>query len=94
MSRFVQFRMGMRVYEKKPPRASSRSKFRARHKSSRRGRRNSRHAMDMAQKLSHQLRAAEDRIAELEVEVAAHQFNHVTAALMLELGVALFVNSV
>ena len=27
----------------------------------------------MAQKLSHQLRAAEDRIAELEAEVAAHQ---------------------
>jgi hypothetical protein len=34
---------------------------------------NSRHAMDMAQKLSHQLRAAEDRIAELEAEIAAHQ---------------------
>ena len=30
---------------------------------------NSRHALDMAQKLSHQLRAAEDRIAELEAEV-------------------------
>ncbi len=29
--------------------------------------------IDMAQKLSHQLRAAEDRIAELEAEVAAHQ---------------------
>ena len=28
---------------------------------------NSRHALDMAQKLSHQLRAAEERIAELEV---------------------------
>ena len=27
----------------------------------------------MAQKLSHQLRAAEDRIAELEAEVAAYQ---------------------
>ena len=34
---------------------------------------NSRHAIDMAQKLSHQLRAAQDRIAELEAEVAAHQ---------------------
>ena len=34
---------------------------------------NSRHAMDMAQKLSHQLRAAEVRIAELEAEVASHQ---------------------
>ena len=34
---------------------------------------NSRHAMDMAQKLSHQLRAAEERIAELEAEVAAHE---------------------
>jgi outer membrane PBP1 activator LpoA protein len=30
---------------------------------------NSRQALDMAQKLSHQLRAAEDRIAELEAEV-------------------------
>ena len=30
---------------------------------------NSRHALDKAQKLSHQLRAAEDRIAELEAEV-------------------------
>ena len=30
---------------------------------------NSRHALDIAQKLSHQLRAAEDRIAELEAEV-------------------------
>jgi hypothetical protein len=30
---------------------------------------NSRHVLDMAQKLSHQLRAAEDRIAELEAEV-------------------------
>jgi uncharacterized NAD(P)/FAD-binding protein YdhS len=30
---------------------------------------NSRHALGMAQKLSHQLRAAEDRIAELEAEV-------------------------
>jgi len=34
---------------------------------------NGRHAMDMAQRLSHQLRAAEDRIAELEAEVASHQ---------------------
>jgi predicted nucleic acid-binding Zn-ribbon protein len=34
---------------------------------------NSRHAMDMAQKLSHQLRSAEERIAELEAEVAAHE---------------------
>jgi hypothetical protein len=30
---------------------------------------NSKHALDMAQKLSHQLRAAEERIAELEAEV-------------------------
>ena len=30
---------------------------------------NSQHALEMAQKLSHQLRAAEDRIAELEAEV-------------------------
>jgi hypothetical protein len=29
---------------------------------------NSRHALEMAQKLSHQLRTAEDRIAELEAE--------------------------
>src|ERR1700757_995160 len=34
---------------------------------------NSRHAIDTAQKLSHQLRAAEDRIAELEAEVEAHR---------------------
>jgi hypothetical protein len=33
----------------------------------------SRHALGTAQKLSHQLRAAEDRIAELEAEVAAYQ---------------------
>jgi hypothetical protein len=34
---------------------------------------NSRHALGMAQKLSDQLRAAEDRVAELEAEVAAYQ---------------------
>ena len=34
---------------------------------------NSRHALDTAQKLAHQLRAAEDRIAELEAEAAAYQ---------------------
>ena len=34
---------------------------------------NSRHALDMAQKLSDQLRAAEDRIAQLEAQVAAYQ---------------------
>jgi DNA repair exonuclease SbcCD ATPase subunit len=34
---------------------------------------NSRHALDMAQKLSHQLRAAEDRVAELEAEVELYQ---------------------
>ena len=34
---------------------------------------NSRHAIDLAQRLSHQLRAADDRLAELEAEVAAHQ---------------------
>src|ERR1700733_4738481 len=34
---------------------------------------NSRHALGMAQKLSDQLRAAEDRIAELEAEVASCQ---------------------
>src|SRR5215475_9103773 len=34
---------------------------------------NSRHALDMAQKLSHQLRAAEDRISELEAEAAAYR---------------------
>ena len=31
---------------------------------------NSQHALDMAQEISHQLRAAEDRIAELEAEKA------------------------
>jgi hypothetical protein len=34
---------------------------------------NSRHALETAQKLSHQLRAAEDRIAELETEVTAYR---------------------
>jgi hypothetical protein len=34
---------------------------------------NSRHALDTAQKLSYQLRAAEDRMAELEAEVTAYQ---------------------
>jgi hypothetical protein len=34
---------------------------------------NSRHALETAQKLSHQLRAAEVRIAELEAEVTAHR---------------------
>jgi hypothetical protein len=34
---------------------------------------NSRHALEQAQKLSHQLRAAEHQIAQLETDVAAHQ---------------------
>jgi molecular chaperone GrpE (heat shock protein) len=34
---------------------------------------NSRHALETAQKLSHQLRATENRVAELEAEVAAYQ---------------------
>src|ERR1700746_1780312 len=34
---------------------------------------NSRHALETAQKLARQLRAAEDRIAELEAEVTAYQ---------------------
>ena len=34
---------------------------------------NSQHALEMAQKLSHQLRAAENRIAELEAEVGMYQ---------------------
>ena len=34
---------------------------------------NSQHALAMAQKLSHQLRAAEDRIAELEAEVGMYK---------------------
>ena len=34
---------------------------------------NSRRALEMAQKLSHQLRAAEDRIAELEAEVGIYR---------------------
>jgi hypothetical protein len=34
---------------------------------------NSRHAIETAQRLSHQLRAAENRIAELEAEVAAYR---------------------
>ena len=34
---------------------------------------NSRQALDMAQKLSHQLRAAEERIAQLEAEAEAYR---------------------
>ena len=34
---------------------------------------NSQHALDMAQKLSHQLRAAENRIAQLEDDVRSYQ---------------------
>ena len=34
---------------------------------------NSQHALDMATKLSHQLRAAEDRIAELEADAQSYQ---------------------
>jgi hypothetical protein len=34
---------------------------------------NSQHAVEMAQKISHQLRAAEDRIAELESEVGMYR---------------------
>jgi hypothetical protein len=34
---------------------------------------NSRHALEMAQKLSHQLRTAEDRIAELEAEAESYR---------------------
>ncbi|MGC1351049.1 MAG: hypothetical protein WA858_14890, partial [Xanthobacteraceae bacterium] len=34
---------------------------------------NSRHALDMAQKLSHQLRAAENRITELKAEVELYR---------------------
>jgi hypothetical protein len=34
---------------------------------------NSQHALDMAQKLSHQLRAAEARINELEAEIGIYQ---------------------
>jgi uncharacterized protein YlxW (UPF0749 family) len=34
---------------------------------------NSKHAIDMAQKLAHELRAAQQRISELEAEVAAYQ---------------------
>ena len=34
---------------------------------------NSKHAIDMAQQLSHQLRAAQQRISELEAEIVAYQ---------------------
>ena len=34
---------------------------------------NSRHALETAQKLSHQLRVAEDRIAELDAEITAYR---------------------
>jgi hypothetical protein len=34
---------------------------------------NSKHAIEMAQRLSHELRAAEDRVAELEAEVVSYR---------------------
>jgi signal transduction histidine kinase len=34
---------------------------------------NSRHALDAARKLSHQLREAEDRVAELEAQLEAYR---------------------
>src|ERR1700747_3704123 len=43
------------------------------HKEAGVGEANTQHAIDMAHKISHQLRAAEDRIAELEAEVATYQ---------------------
>jgi hypothetical protein len=44
---------------------------------------NSQHALEMAQKLSHQLRAAENRIAELEAEVEIYQEKSERAELWL-----------
>ena len=40
---------------------------------------NSQHVLDIAQKLSHQLRAAEDRMAELDAEVRMYQERAVRA---------------
>jgi hypothetical protein len=44
---------------------------------------NSRHALDMAQKLSHQLRAAEDRIAEQEAEIAIYRRPRVVCGFLI-----------
>jgi hypothetical protein len=44
---------------------------------------NSQHALEMAQKFSHQLRAAENRIAELEAEVEIYQEKSERAELWL-----------
>jgi septal ring factor EnvC (AmiA/AmiB activator) len=43
------------------------------HKAAGAAERNSQHALDMAQKLSHQLSAAEQRITDLEAEVERHR---------------------
>jgi molecular chaperone GrpE (heat shock protein) len=43
------------------------------HKAAGAAEQNSQHALDMAQKLSHQLTAAEQRIADLEAEVEKHR---------------------
>jgi hypothetical protein len=43
------------------------------HKAAGLAEKNSQHALDMAQKLSHQLRGAEQRIADLEAEVERHR---------------------
>jgi len=43
------------------------------HKAAGLAEKNSQHALDMAQKLSHQLRAAEQRIADLKAEAERHR---------------------
>ena len=43
------------------------------HKAAGAAEQNSQHALDMAQKLSHQLTAAEQRVADLEAEVEKHR---------------------
>jgi hypothetical protein len=55
------------------PDAAGQSILRLLHKAAGVAEANSRHALEMAQKLSHQLRAAEDRIADLEDEIAHYR---------------------
>ena len=61
------------VCARRRPRQNRRVYSQAASQSSSRGQQNSQHALDMAQKLSHQLRAAEQRITDLQAEVERHR---------------------
>jgi hypothetical protein len=70
--------VGPRVPTKDPDNAdqldaAGRSVLRLLHKAAGVAEENSRRALDTAQTLSHQLRAAEDRITELEAELLTHR---------------------